>query len=318
MIQIRSDERVEQLGKMAEGGGSSLPELEPEPKEFADSEEGEFQAMDHGSDDVPVDNDFPASLQFDTNSPPPAATLPLSPQAQADTVTYSGPVEGTVLEVKPRGQSKLQAFKHWSHNQVKCTRQLLNEKLGRSAKTVDVAVESQVETLRNTQKKFTHLLFLSQQLATSMQGVADTQRALSENFAFLSVKAPELGIEFDASSKIQKAQSKHSDELVRVLTAFHQKMDTLVHKTMEDTLLTVKQYEAARLSYDASRTAVEKAQESPPTTPNSQAKYEAMVAEFESEKAQFERLRSDLDMKLKLLNSNKVCCGNGNLDLLTV
>ena len=189
---------------------------------------------------------------------------------------------------------------------MKCTRQLVNEKLGRSAKTVDVGMESQVETLRNTQTKFTHLLYLAQQLANSMQSVANTQRAVSENFAFLSVKSPELSTEFESSSKIQKAQSRHSDELVRVLLAFHQKMDTLVHKTMEDTLLTVKQYEAARLSYDASRTTVEKAQEAPPTTPNGQAKFEAMVAEFEAEKAQFERLRSDLDIKLKLLNSNKI------------
>ena len=303
---------------MAEGGDGEVPQLVP--KGTADSEDGEFQAMDQGSDDVPVDNDLPASLQFDTNSSPPpgAATLPLGSQAQADTVTYSGPVEGAVLEVKPRGQSKLQAFKHWSHYQMKCTRQLLNEKLGRSAKTVDLSVESQVETLRNTQKKFTHLLFLSQQLASAMQSVADTQRALCENFAYLSVKSPELGTEFDFSSRIQKAQSKHSDELVRVILAFHQKMDTLVHKTMEDTLLTVKQYDAARLSYDASRTAVEKAQEDPPTTPNGQAKFEAMVAEFESEKAQFERLRSDLDIKLKLLNSNKVYCRIRNQGLCKV
>ena len=292
---------------MAEGG-MSLPVVEP--KEIAHSEDGEFQAMDHGSDDVPVDGDLPASLQFDTNPSPPPSEPPILPpeplQAQADTVTYSGPVEGAVLEMKPRGQSKLQAFKHWSHYQMKCTRQLVNEKLGRSAKTVDVGVESQVETLRNTQTKFTHLLYLAQQLANSMQSVANTQRAVSENFAFLSVKSPELSTEFESSSKIQKAQSRHSDELVRVLLAFHQKMDTLVHKTMEDTLLTVKQYEAARLSYDASRTTVEKAQEAPPTTPNGQAKFEAMVAEFEAEKAQFERLRSDLDIKLKLLNSNKV------------
>ena len=289
---------------MAEGG-ITVPEngVEPEaePEEIAHGEDGEFQTMDLGSDDMPVENDLPASLQFDTDSPPPPP-----PQQQAATVTYSGPVEGTVLELRPRGQSKLQAFKHWSHYQVKCTRQMLNEKLGRSAKTVDTALEAQVETLRTTQKKFNHLLFLSNQLATGMQGVADTQRALSENFAFLSVKAPELGTEFDSSSKIQKVQSKHSDDLVRVLLAFHHKMETLVNKTMEDTFLTVKQYETARLSYDASRTAVEKAQETPPTTPNAQAKYEAMVAEFESEKSQFERLRSDLDIKLKLLNSNKV------------
>ena len=235
---------------------------------------------------------------------------PLPSHQQPDDAPLSGSSDCDT-DIKPaQGQSRFQALKDWSYYHVKCTRQLLNEKLGRSAKTVDGTLNAKVETLRNTQKKFTHLLFLSQQLATSMQGVADTQRALSENFAFLSVKDPELGIEFETSSKIQKAQARHSDDLIRMLLAFHQKMDTLVHKTMEDAFLTVKQYEAARLSYDASQTAVEAAQETPPTTPNGQANYKAIMTEFEREKEQFERIRNDLDVKLKLLNANKVCvCG---------
>ena len=226
---------------------------------------------------------------------------------QSEDAPLSGSTHSRTDSTPAQGQSRFQAFKDWSHYHVKCTRQFLNEKLGRSAKTVDASLDAKVEILRNTQKKFTHLLYLSQQLANSMQSVADTQRALSENFAFLSVKSPELGTEFDSSSKIQKAQSRHSDELVRVLLAFHKTMDTLVHKTMEDVFLTVKQYEAARLSYDASQTAMERAQEAPPTTPTAQAQYKAMVAEFESEKETFERLHSDLEIKLKLVNANKVC-----------
>ena len=226
-----------------------------------------------------------------------------------DTPLSSSGVSRT--DAKPaQGQTRFQALKDWSYYHVKCTRQYLNEKLGRSAKTVDASLDAKVEVLRNTQKKFTHLLFLSQQLASAMQSVAETQKALSENFAYLSVKTPELGTEFETSSRIQKAQSRHSDELVRVVMAFHQTMDTLVHKTMEDVFLTVKQYEAARLSYDASQTAMESAQNAMPTTPTGQAKYQAMVAEFESEKEQFERLHNDLEIKLKLVNANKVYYNN--------
>ena len=230
----------------------------------------------------------------------------LSSRLPTDDVPLSSSADSST-DVKPaQGQTRFQAFKDWSYYHVKCTRQFLNEKLGRSAKTVDASLDAKVEILRNTQKKFTHLLFLSQQLASAIQNVSDAEKALSENFAYLSVKSPELGTEFETSSKIQKAQSRHSDELVRVLLAFHQKMDTLVHKTMDDVFLTVKQYEAARLSYDASQTAMESAQEAPPTTLAGQARYKAMMEELESEKEQFERLHNELEIKLKLVNANKV------------
>ena len=221
-------------------------------------------------------------------------------------LAYTGAIEGTVLETRPRSQSKLQVFRQWSHTQIKCTRQMLNEKLGRSAKTVDMALDSRIEVLRDTQRKFGQLLYLTSQMIMNMEVVAMSQKSMAENFAFLSVKAPELALEFEYSSKIQKGISKHTEELVLQLKAFKQKMETLVHKTIEDTLETIKHYETTRLAYDASRNEVEKAQKAPPTTPTGQAKYEALVAEFEQEKARFEQLRHDVDMKIKLLNTNKV------------
>ena len=258
--------------------------------------------LENGEADLSPISVEPPELQHSST-----AGSPPSESHQQSTPPLSDAANGRV-DIKPaQGQSRFQALKDWSHQQVKCTRQFFNEKLGRSAKTVDSALDARVEALRTNQKKFNHLLFLSKQLATGMQAVADTQRSLSENFAFLSVQTPELGTEFDSSSKIQKVQSKHSDDLVRVLLAFHHKMETLVNKTMEDTFLTVKQYEAARLSYDASRTAVEKARQTPPTTPTEEAKYEAIVAEFEQEKAQYEKIHKDLDIKLQFVNANKVC-----------
>ena len=258
--------------------------------------ENGLQTVDLSEVEVPRETNSTANEENESH--------PVSPSPT--TTTYTGPVEGTILETRQRGPSKFQALRQWSQFQVKCTRQLVNEKLGRSSKTVDLDLETRIENLKDTQKKFGQLVYLSGQLIGNLQVVAETQRAMSENFAFLHVKAPELATEFLYSSKMQKEMSKHTSELIKIVIAFNQKIDTLVHKTMEDTLATVKQYEMARLSYDATRTEVEKQQKSPPTHPTTQAKYEALVAQFEEEKVVFEKLRRDVDIKLKLLSGNKV------------
>lgn len=263
---------------------------------FNDTHQDEdFQAVDLNVMDVSKERSTTTEGNNDSN--------PTSPPA---TASYSGPVEGTILETRQRGPSKFQSLKQWSQFQVKCTRQLVNEKLGRSSKTVDVDLETRIETLKDTQKKFGQLVYLSGQLIGNLQVVAETQRAMSENFAFLHVKAPELATEFQYSSKIQKEMSKQTGELIQAVVAFNQKIETLVNKTMDDTLTTIKNYEMTRLSYDATRTEVEKQDKSRPSTPAGQAKYEALVAQFEQEKQQFERLRKDVDIKLKLLNANKI------------
>ena len=73
------------------------------------------------------------------------SNIPLSsPQSNGDFVPKSN------LAV---AQSKLESIKDWSVNTFKCTRQLINERFGRSAKTVDLEMEGKIQGLRETQKK---------------------------------------------------------------------------------------------------------------------------------------------------------------------
>ena len=69
---------------------------------------------------------------------------------------------------------------------------------------------------------------------------------MGEAFADLAQKSPELQSEFLCNSETQRSLSRHGEVLLAALNFFVSSVNTLVNKTMEDTLLTIKRYEAAR------------------------------------------------------------------------
>ena len=59
-------------------------------------------------------------------------------------------------------------------------------------------------------------------------------------------------VEFSVNADTQRFLSKGGDGLVGSITSFSTEMTTLVNKTIEDTLVNVKQYEAARSAHTQS------------------------------------------------------------------
>lgn len=53
-------------------------------------------------------------------------------------------------------------------------------------------------------------------------------------------------VEFSVNAEAQKFLSKSGKTLSDAIGAFTFDMDTLIHKTMEDTLINARKYEAAR------------------------------------------------------------------------
>ena len=74
---------------------------------------------------------------------------------------------------------------------------------------------------------------------------------------------------------------------------------------MEDSLATVKMYETARVEYDAYRTDLEFYKEARDTEINQMRLAETQVR-FNEKKLEFEKLRSDVQIKLKFLDDNRV------------
>lgn len=234
-----------------------------------------------------------------------AATGETSPLPASPTSPMS--VEGTKVQVaRQRSRSGGSNFKEWSSHQLKITKQMVQERFGSGMRTVDPELERRIEGLKDTQKKYSQLISLAVQFQSTFVPMLETQKSMAEHFAFMSVKAPELSPQFHYNAETQKVASRNGETLLAAVKYFISNMQTVCSKTMEDTLLTVKTYETARLSYDAYRTEREVLQKQAATSQKAANSLENVNAEFVKHRKKFEQLRQDVDIKLKLLDENKV------------
>lgn len=111
-------------------------------------------------------------------------------------------------------QTKLETIKHWSFNTFKCTKQLISEKFGKGSKTVDLELETQIETLKDMQRKYANILRLARTLTNHFSQVVQTQRALGEAFAEQSQRNPELQEEFSYNCETQRNLVKNGEVLL--------------------------------------------------------------------------------------------------------
>ena len=118
-------------------------------------------------------------------------------------------------------------------------------------------------------------------------------------------KSPELQEEFLYNAETQRTLTKNGQTLVSALNFFVSSVNTLCNKTMEDTIATVKQYETARTEFDAYRSDLEYYSAAPKTEINLTKQRETEDV-FNRQKLEFERLRSDVQIKLKFLDENRV------------
>ncbi|KAK4829224.1 hypothetical protein QYF61_002489 [Mycteria americana] len=188
---------------------------------------------------------------------------------------------------------------------LQCTKQLISERFGRGSRTVDLELETQIELLRETKRKYECVLQLARAFTNHFYSLVQTQHALGDAFADLSQKSPELQEEFGYNAETQKLLCKNGETLLGAVNFFVSSINTLVNKTMEDTLMTVKQYETARLEYDAYRTDLEELSMGPRDA-STLCRLDAAQSQFQSHKDKYEKLRADVAIKLKFLEENKV------------
>ncbi|XP_017347220.1 arfaptin-2a isoform X7 [Ictalurus punctatus] len=111
--------------------------------------------------------------------------------------------------------------------------------------------------------------------------------------------------EFGYNAETQKLLCKNGETLLGAINFFVSSINTLVNKTMEDTLMTIKMYENARLEYDAYRTDLEELSAGPRDAA-AMMRIEFAQQEYQIHRDKYERLRSDVTIKLKFLEENKV------------
>lgn len=210
---------------------------------------------------------------------------------------------------------KLERVRKWSITTYKCTRQALSEKLGRGSRTVDLDLEPRLDLLKDDRQRYHHVTRLAQTLASQLAQFTITQKTLGDAFTELSLKTPPLHVEFDVNADAQKFLSKSGETLVAAVNGFTSDMNTLINKTIEDTMINAKQYEAARIEYDAYRVDLEELNLGPRDTVTV-PKLEEAQKSFQIQRERYQKSRDDLSVKLKLLEENKVKVLHNQLWLL--
>ena len=228
-------------------------------------------------------------------------------EARSSSTSLVGEGKGNPV-VQSNASAKMDNLKKWSISTYKCTRQLLSEKFGKGSRTVDEELESQVAVLKETQKKYLNILRLAKQLTQQFSVMLQTQRSLGDAFSDLGLKTPDLHDEFNYNAETQKTLARNGEVLLGALNFFTANLQTLCSKTIEDTMATVKAYDAARVEFDAYRSDHQYYSQTTPTSSAAAFKAEEAKKEFEKQKARYDQIRNDLTVKLKFLEENKVTC----------
>ncbi|CAF3235418.1 unnamed protein product [Rotaria socialis] len=188
-------------------------------------------------------------------------------------------------------------FKQWGLSTYKCTKQSIYEKLGKTTRTVDVEIDTQIEQLRETKQRYENILALARSYSNHFSNLMQTQRLLSDQFLELKQKSFLLCDEFNYNAETQRVLVQNGEILLNALNYFISTLNTLCTKTIEDTIITIRLYETARLEYDACRTELELLSQGSHMNEKQDA--------FQKYKEKYEHLKSDVSIKLKFLDENQ-------------
>uniref|UniRef100_A0A8C1I1I5 AH domain-containing protein n=1 Tax=Cyprinus carpio carpio TaxID=630221 RepID=A0A8C1I1I5_CYPCA len=173
---------------------------------------------------------------------------------------------------------KFDSVKKWSIDTYKCTKQMFSKHFGRDTKTMEL--EAQIDVLRETKMKYEHILRLACELTNHFYNMiynVETQRLLCKN----------------------------GEILLGAINFFVSSINRLFNKTMEDTLMTLRMYENARLEFAAYITDLEDLSVGLRGA-EALVRIEIAQQQYQIHEDKYERLHSDVSIKLKFLEENKV------------
>ncbi|XP_070498713.1 arfaptin-2 [Chironomus tepperi] len=211
--------------------------------------------------------------------------------------TPFSPVLSPSQEFLKNGATKIDTIKNWGISTYKCTRQVILEKVGKTDRTANTELEQQINDLRDTQRKYLSILRLSRTFNNHFHQVVATQHALAEAFSDLAQKSPELQEEFLYNAETQRNLTKNGEILLNAINFFISSVNTLCNKTIEDTLITIRQFENARIEFDAWRGDVQMS-----TGPAN----EEVQRNFSKHKESYEKLKADVMVKMQFLDENRI------------
>ncbi|CAF1153223.1 unnamed protein product [Rotaria sordida] len=221
--------------------------------------------------------------------------------------------DGPVLSFPQRAtlnlNRSLNILRQWSSRTLKYTRQLFQERVGHLLPTQDIELEQNIQLLRETKRHYENILNEARQMSIYFSGLLQTQRALGESFNQLqriSGSSDDLVDQLVRNSQCQKTLALNGDILLNAINTFIDKLETLTNKTIEDTLITIKIYENTRFEYDAHRYDYELLLARNKSEEERSSSDEYIQHQYQYFKQRYEKSKDDLNIKLKLLDQNRI------------
>jgi len=251
----------------------------------------------------PLDDELPQRVE-----PIQSSGVRLSSDPNMDSMDGDNPLKNMKIpdNMVPTTEN-LEKLKRWGLKHYRVNRQRVQELMGTATITTEPDLEPRVEKLQQQLIKYKELHMLGEELASRFNALTTTQKKMGDFFQEMSLKSKDLQDEFTYNAETQKALFKNGTTLNACLTTFNQALHTLIFRTMEDTLMTLKEYERARVEFDAYRTDLEKMQlqSGPSEPPNHQSKLEESTKSFKARKERLDKLKDSLIIKIKLLDENR-------------
>ncbi|KAL7060900.1 hypothetical protein AAHC03_09443 [Spirometra sp. Aus1] len=208
--------------------------------------------------------------------------------------------------------TKVENFKAWSSTALKCTKQVIEEKLGTTTPTRDPEIEAKVGVLKQVQAQYKEILLTARQMSRQITALSELQKRFSFQLSSAGQQQPELENEFSFNAEAQRLVSLNSANLVSALDVFCGGLETFCNRTVPDTLATIRNLEQSRIVYDAYRGDMERLhipQDPPTTSPDS-------AETFEDSREKYCEVRAAVDVKINMLHENRTRVMKKQLQIL--
>ncbi|CAF4445332.1 unnamed protein product [Rotaria sp. Silwood2] len=251
-----------------------------------------------------------STLNTNTNLTNDSTSSPTSYVSLLDSCeTPDGPVLSLPQRATLNLSRTLNTLRQWSSRTLKYTRQLFQERIGHVLPTQDIELEQNIQLLRETKRHYENVLNEARQMSFYFSGLLQTQRSLGESFSELqriSGSSDDLVDQLVRNSQCQKTLALNGDSLLHSINTFIDKLQTLINKTIEDTLITIKTYENARIEYDAYRYDYELLLARNKSEEQTSSTDEYIQHQYQHFKQRYEKSKDDVNIKLKLLDQNRI------------
>nr|VZH89156.1 unnamed protein product [Spirometra erinaceieuropaei] len=235
--------------------------------------------------------------------------------------------------------TKVENFKAWSSTALKCTKQVIEEKLGTTTPTRDPEIEAKVGVLKQVQAQYKEILLTARQMSRQITALSELQKRFSFQLSSAGQQQPELENEFSFNAEAQRLVSLNSANLVSALDVFCGGLETFCNRTVPDTLATIRNLEQSRIVYDAYRGDMERLhipQDPPTTSPGSaetvkdqrpppqqqqqqhrqEQQQHQIRKKFEDSREKYCEVRAAVDVKINMLHENRTRVMKKQLQIL--